>query len=747
MHEADQSSGRPLGEPVDLARFGFDDGNGRWIDCFREAASPGAPSDVGSYEILDEIGRGGQGVVYRARQPGTGRIVAVKRLLGGRWASPGARRRFEDEARVVSSLRHPAVVTLFTAEMIDSQPVLAMEWIEGAPITRWAAGRSVREMSRVLVLVCDGVHHAHQRGVIHCDLKPSNILIDMESQPRVLDFGLARWRGENWPSDSAADIFAGTLAYAAPEQLGGAAPDVRTDVYSLGVVLYEMLTGKRPHEVPTPPASINEPNHTRDIKAPSLLNAHIPRELDCIVLQCLAADPDRRYPSVDKLGDDLRRFLNNEAVTAHPPSALYHLRKSWAKYRMALSVAAAAAICVSSFALWSWNAWRETIVARDNERRARAVTDCVNAFLQSTLSTALPSRSGADVTLLAAMAEAGARAERELADQPEVAAEVHYSIGSTLNALWRWREALPHVEKSVAISRSLGLTNDARYAARLVELGRTLTSLARPEAVAVQEEALALRRSVFAEPHPLVAESLMRLAYAQHQSAKPPRWDEAELRFNESLGMYRALGGDHRRALASCLHNFGWMRYRQNRLAEADALYAESLELYRAIGHNRDPFYAELLHGYTALLLLRGKNAESLALSEEAIPLVASVYGEGGAEPLHWRAAAASQRIGKLDEARRWYLSAIDLFCSGVIMELIDSADQPATLIEQLGAIRTAVATSGESDSPPFARLLELKGSLPKARRARLQRYEDYFSEYEKMTGESNNTVVDSPAP
>lgn len=737
MPDTDRPSRSEFDPVVDLARFGLDDENGRWVDRFREAEAVVELGCIGPYEILEEIGRGGQGVVYKAKQPGTSRIIAVKRMLGGTGATPGDRRRFDEEVRCLASLRHPNIVTVFAMDIIDGLPVLAMEWIDGRAVTSWAGGRSIGEKCAIAATTCAAVHHAHQRGIIHRDLKPSNILVDDEDQPRVLDFGLARLLERDGDNECEPAQFVGTREYAAPEQLqnGGKGVDTRADLFALGVILYEMLTGRLPDL--SERHADDQPGDLQIVPAnpPSSIDPAISRDLDYIVIKALAADPENRYPSVDAFGDDLRRFLRNDAVRAHPNSVGYQWRKFAWRHRLIFAAVLVGLTAISGFAAWAWQSRNEARFARDAEHRSRVISERVNAFLQATLSTALPSRGGADVTVLQAMADAGRRADLELADQPEVAAEVHYSIGATCNALWRWRDALPHLEKSVKLSKELGITEDAIYAARLVELGRTCTSLRRAEAVDLQQEALRLRQVLFGESHPLVAESLMRLAYALHQAAEPAQWAEAERYFGAALDMYRMVPGDHRRETASCLHNFGWMRYRQERYAEADDLYAEALALYRDLGNDKDPYQLELIHGYTSLLLLRKKYAESMALLDEAIPRVESVYGEAGAEPLYWRSAIAATHLHQIEPARRWYRTAMNATCESIIRVLMEGRggsfdEQSAALVEELQAVRAAIATAGANELPPFPMLLELAGQFSEDRSARLNRYAVHFAAF-----------------
>ncbi len=794
---------------ADLSTFGFDGDDEPWLDRFRAADTPAPLGSIGPYEVLAELGRGGQGVVYKARQPGTGRIVAIKRLAAGVWASAASRRRFDHEIRSVSAMRHPHVVTVFAMDVVDDLPVFAMEWIEGLPITQWAAGHSatralmgnnaadrdsaatrrpIPHLLECFLKVCDGVQHAHQQGLIHRDLKPANILVDAADEPHVLDFGLSQPLEGNVannparhvePDFAAAEVrFAGTLPYAAPEQfgMGDRIVDTRSDVHALGVVLYQMLTGRSPW-----PASRGDyaavmafrcGDSNAEPTAPSAAAPDIPRELDLVVLKAIARDKADRYASVESLADDIRRFRAGDMVQAHPRTLTYAAGKLARRHRTGFALAAFALALLAGFSAWAWRAaiharaardlamqaQLDALHARDDERLVRQQAEQVSAFLQETLSEALPARGGAGATLLDSIDRAARRLNENPPAEPMVEADIRYTIGRTYNALWKWREAEPHLARAVELVRRHGgaapgnCSANARLADWLTEYGRSCTSLKLPLAVELQGEALSLRRQSGGEPSAAVAESLMRLAYAMHQASAPPSWDEAEDLFEEAIVMYRQVHADPHRDVASCLHNYGWMRYRQERYPEADTLYGEALAILNALGDARDPFRLELLHGYTSLKLLVGQSAESLALLEETIPLVRDAYGEPAVEPLYWRAALATQRLSRPAEARVWYARAIAATCR----EAMDASGRAAAagqvspplltsgakstpepgLLRRLDDIRLAATLAEESaDAPlPFDSLHEIRASLPPGLRARVERFRGHFDAFAAAT-------------
>lgn len=300
--------------------------------------------NLGPYALLTEIGRGGQGEVYKAVQPGTGRTVALKRpAAGGLRIGSRAAERFSREVDAATRLSHPNIVTVFASEVIDGHAVLVMEYVDGTTIERWAdacwadpmlSDRDKRSrVLRAFAAACDGVAHAHQRGVIHRDLKPSNIMIGPDDVPRVLDFGVAKvleeWR-ERDPSGARATAWtatgiAGTPAYAPPEQLreGGRSVDTRADVYALGVILDRLLLGDEAFGNRQGLADVLDAVRRGPQRRPSQARPSVGREADWIAHRAMDPDAARRYQTVDALAEDVRRLLDGRAVLAHPPSAAY----------------------------------------------------------------------------------------------------------------------------------------------------------------------------------------------------------------------------------------------------------------------------------------------------------------------------------------------------------------------------------------------------------------------------------------
>jgi serine/threonine protein kinase len=328
---------------------------------FGPPETPERPERIGSYRILDVLGVGGFGIVYLAEQERPLRRVALKVLRTG-VADRAARRRFEREADVLGQLRHPGIAQVYEAGTDDSghslQSYFAMELVEGAPLTTHADARGLDRPARIRLFldVCDAVHHAHGRGVLHRDLKPANILVDPDGHPKVLDFGIARVIDPDLRTatlQTSTGQLLGTVPYMSPEQIEGdpESLDGRADVYSLGVVLYELLTGRLPLDVQ------NQPLHQAArliLEAPPLHPARLDRafrgDLGTILMKALEKDRERRYATAAALADDLRNVLAMRPILARPPSLVHRVSRLAARYRRELI--GVLALVVGSLALW-----------------------------------------------------------------------------------------------------------------------------------------------------------------------------------------------------------------------------------------------------------------------------------------------------------------------------------------------------------------------------------------------------------
>lgn len=354
------------------------------------AAAPMGGVAIPGYEIIREIHRGGQGVVYEALQLSTKRPVAVKVMKQGPFATIADRARFEREVETLSRLNHPNIVAVHDAGVVSGVHYFVMNYVDGDALDdavaamRTRGEASIAAIVDLFVKVCDAVHAAHLRGIIHRDLKPSNIRVDRAGEPHVLDFGLAKSTGvEMDTAMTRTGQFVGSLPWASPEQIEGipGKVDLRTDVYSLGAILYQLLTGSPPIDIGSNLRDALDRIMFREPQRPSVVlsssgGLRLDDELDTIALKCLSKDRDRRYQSAGELARDLRRYRAGEAIEAKRDSAMYVLRKTLRRYRLRVGVAAAFLVMLIAFAaLMTVLYRRSTQLEREAKMAATSVTE------------------------------------------------------------------------------------------------------------------------------------------------------------------------------------------------------------------------------------------------------------------------------------------------------------------------------------------------------------------------------------
>lgn len=418
-------------------------------------ALTGGFKNVGTYRILRLTGRGGMGTVYEAQQESPKHIVALKVIradLGG-LESVG---RFVREVEILGRLQHPGIANIYDAGIADGgagpQRYLAMEFVQGKDLVEAGGGLPVRARIGLFMKVCDAVQHAHSRGVIHRDLKPRNILVNGEGEPKILDFGVARMieRDVHDTFRTEAGQLIGTLAYMSPEQAEGGPNgiDVRTDVYSLGVVLYELLAGKLPYR--TKGVAVLEAVRVvqeEDAAPLRSVDRSFRGDLDTISTKALEKDRTQRYASAGELREDLRRYLAGEPIAERGTRIGYRLSKLVRRNMRGLAVAAAVTAILIGAGIFSA---AQSLRARNADSEA-AATRAVSNFLRSNIAGQRRRKTDPEITVAAVLDRAAARAGARFKDQPELEAALRVTIAKDYAALGSYREAATQIDRAVEL--------------------------------------------------------------------------------------------------------------------------------------------------------------------------------------------------------------------------------------------------------------------------------------------------------
>ncbi|UCC29833.1 MAG: serine/threonine protein kinase [Phycisphaerales bacterium] len=658
------------------------------------------------YEIRAELGRGAMGVVYRALQTATERQVAVKVMVEGPFAGAHDRARFQREARILGQLRHPNIVTIHDSGVAAGRFFMVMDYVAGPTLDVHLdnSDYSIRKKLELFGKVCEAVHAAHLRGIIHRDLKPSNIRIDADGEPRILDFGLAKAApddardGFSEHSMTMTGQFVGSLPWASPEQAEGAPAriDLRTDVYSLGVMLYQIIASRFPYSVAGHLREVINNILQTDPDKPSKVVPSIDDDVDTIVLKSLAKEPDRRYQSAMELARDIRHYLAGEPIDAKRDSAWYVFHKSVRRHKAPVAVAAGFVLLLVGFGVTMSVMYHRA--EREADRARRTLT-----FLQDMLFEASSQRLGPDATLLQVLDEASARISDQLSDQPAVAAAIQYTIGHAYDTVWRQEEAARHLRAALHLYvRAYGPEHPDTLRA-MVLLGMVLGELRDPEAVELQQEALAKRRKLYGAEHVLVAESKNELAYAYWRTASPRRWDDAERHYHEALALYRRLLGDEHPDIARCLFAYGAMQHVLGRYDQSESLFSESLIMSRKLLGEEHQFTVECMLGYSDALQQLGRYEEAEAMLRRLLALAPRRFGRIRTPGMMRRLAGLYLAKGALAAAKRWQHESIAVACR----QLSESSPADA---EQLNRFATLFAAqrSTEDSLPPYREALAL---------------------------------------
>jgi eukaryotic-like serine/threonine-protein kinase len=604
------------------------------------------PRRVGPYRIVRSLGAGGMGTVYLGERDDERfeAQVAVKLLLSSLVGTDLAGR-FRRERQILAELSHPGIARLLDGGETDGGiPFLVMEYVNGEPIDDFVrrSELGLRERLELFLRVCDAVRHAHGRLIVHTDLKPANILVNEEGWPTLLDFGIAKLIAEpdtDPGSHSEATVLRPlTPAYSSPEQIRGESIATSTDVYSLGVLLYELVTGTLPypsdaregraleeailHTDPRPPSSWADPTLTGSTPTWSSARHHrIDRDLDTIVLKALAKDPARRYPSVDRLADDLERYLLHKPVLARPDSLTYRARKFARRHRGSVGGAVATLASVVVFGVVSLVLAAQVEAERNDALAARAEAQAVTDFLVDVFDATDPNRAqGLDLTARDILGAGGSRMRTELGDQPGVQGAVAMAIGEAYRLLGAPDSAATHF--AFAAERS-----QEAHGARSV-------------------------------PRALALEALGRIQAGLGQL------EEADRTMAEALSIALDVAGPDALETATVWNSIGNLRHRVWELEAAEAAYLEALRIREALLAPADPQTVTVLNNLGSLYTDAGRLEEGIEFGRQALDAYLARHGETPHLEVAYstnNVASALEMAGRYDEAEPLYLHSMEI--------------------------------------------------------------------------------------
>ena len=546
----------------------------------------------GAYSIEREIGHGGMGAVFLARRNDGefDQMVALK-IVRQSIAESHIIERFKTERQILASLNHPNIARLLDGGVSDTgEPFLAMEYIEGEPITHFATRQklSVDDKLRLFLKVCAAVAYAHRNLVVHRDIKPGNILVSTDGEPKLLDFGLAKFTDESLLSDATQTqtaFRALTPAYASPEQLKGKAITTSSDVYSLGIVLFELLTGDRPFHFEG--KTLDEIIRTITASDPALPSRTTPTasrlkgDLDNIILTALRNEPERRYRSVELFADDVERHLKGLPVSARANTFKYRTGKFINRHKV--GVFAASLILLSLMGGIVVSIWQARIAERE-----KAKAEAINAFLEQTLKYANPvfstlRKKGQDTTVNEVFDEAARRLESgEFDNQPEVKAELERTVGTIYLGQGKYQHARQHFEQSLILLKGLYGENHPKMIAGSIMLASMIFNKGETEeAENIYRKFLPMMRNEYQKgtiKTEILADALNQLAYLRRTRGDSR---EAETLFRESLTLIPQLSGEAFNGVATTRSTLASVLGDQGRFDEALQTAREAVEEFR----------------------------------------------------------------------------------------------------------------------------------------------------------------------
>ena len=672
---------------------------------------------VGAYRLIGRIGHGGMGTVCRAvRDDDQFQQTVVIKMLRFAQGEPSELRRFLRERQILATLGHPYIAPLLDGGAwippgsAESQPFIVMEYVEGLPITAHCEEMklSLRQRLRLFRQACEAIAYAHQRLIVHRDIKPGNILVTPSGVPKLLDFGIAKLLDPETGSSTltAAGLSGMTPDYASPEQVRGDLVSTLTDVYSLGALLYEILTGRRAHQlVSRDPLEIAREVCEREMQPPSIVGGrHLRGDLDIIVLKAMQKDPARRYPSVEQFSEDIRRFLDGLPIVARPDTLAYRALK-FAQRRRASVVGAAAVLLAltGGIAASSWQAIRAT--------RAERTANAVNEFLENDLlakaGASAQSNPGTkpdpDLRVRTALDRAAARIGSRFGGQPLVEASIRQTIGKAYLDLGLLSEARKNMERTLEIRRRV-LGGEHPLTLRSMNTLWEVSLLREGQygrAEVLFARLLAVERRVLGKEHPDTLNTMNDLATAYDEEGKHAQAEA--LCFEVLETRRRTLGEEHPDTLTS-MHDLGVLYAMLGKHAQARALNTKVVAIRRRVLGEEHPDTLQSMSSLGALYVREGNYTEAEPLMTRLAEVQRRVLGEN-----HPATQSTTNNLGTLYIYEGRYTQAEPLFARLLEARRKQGDDSEVLLtMNNLALVYRAEGKYGQSEAL-FTRILEVR--------------------------------------
>jgi eukaryotic-like serine/threonine-protein kinase len=618
---------------------------------FNDPASDPLPfKEFGPYRIKQALGEGGMGVVYLAEREDLGNQVAIK-ILRDAWVSPARRERFNAEQRTLAQLNHPSIARLYDADTSpDGTPFFVMEYVEGVPLTDYCRTKkcTIPERLRLFRAVCEAVLYAHQHAVIHRDLKPSNILVKDDGSIRLLDFGIAKHL-ENLGElvdQTITGLRLMTPAYAAPEQIRGEQVGIHSDVYSLGVVLYELLAGQLPFDLSSgTPAQAEKVLTKQEAAKPSDAAAKSAAtvsaetngsgvtasraawaDLDVLCLTAMHKDPQRRYQSVEALIRDVDHYLSGEPLEARPDTWHYALGKFVRRHWQLVSAAAVMfTLLVGLVIFYTVRLTR----ARNSALTQAARTQRIQRFMLNLFQGGDPSAGPADDLRVVTLLDRGVQEARSLDAEPAVQAELFETLGGIYQKLGKLEQADALMESALAKREALYGPDSTETAKGLLALGSVRDAEARyGDAERLIRQALDRDKRHLPANDPAVAKAMLALGGVLEDRGA---YDQSIAILEQTVQLYSAPGSEPA-DLADSLYELGNAQFYAGHYEKSEEINERALAIYKQIYGERHPRVADVLINLGAIRLDTGHYREAEQYDREALDIVQSWYGKDNPE-------------------------------------------------------------------------------------------------------------------